>query len=61
MTTIALFGAGGSMGMRVVRALKDDPEYRLLCVEPSEAGQARVREAGLERSRRRRPPRMPMC
>ena len=47
MTTIALFGAGGSMGMRVVRALKDDPEYRLLSVEPSEGGQARLREAGL--------------
>jgi hypothetical protein len=46
MTTIALFGAGGSMGMRVVRALKDDAEYRLLCVEPSEGGQSRLREAG---------------
>lgn len=47
MLTVALFGAGGSMGTRVVRALKDDPEYRLLCVEPSEAGQARLRDAGL--------------
>ena len=46
MTTIALFGAGGSMGMRVVRALKNDSEYRLLSVEPSDAGQARLREAG---------------
>jgi len=47
MTTVALFGAGGSMGTRVVRALKNDPEFRLLCVEPSEAGQARLREAGV--------------
>jgi len=47
MITIALFGAGGSMGTRVVRALKGDPDYRLMCVEPSEAGQARLREAGL--------------
>lgn len=46
MTTIALFGAGGSMGIRVVRALKGDPEYCLRYVEPSEAGQARLREAG---------------
>jgi hypothetical protein len=46
MTTIALFGAGGSMGIRVVRALKDDAEYRLLCVEPNEVGQSRLREAG---------------
>jgi len=47
MTTVALFGAGGSMGTRVVRALKNDPDYRLLCVEPSEAGQARLHEAGV--------------
>jgi hypothetical protein len=47
MTTIALFGAGGNMGIRVVRALKDDPEYRLACVEPGEAGRARLREFGL--------------
>jgi D-apionate oxidoisomerase len=47
MTTVGLFGAGGSMGTRVVRALKDDPDFRLLCVEPSEAGQARLREAGV--------------
>jgi len=47
MITLALFGAGGSMGMRVVRALKDDPNYRLHCVEPGEAGKARLRDAGL--------------
>jgi hypothetical protein len=47
MITVGLFGAGGSMGTRVVRALKNDPDYRLLCVEPGEAGQARLREAGV--------------
>ena len=47
MTTIALFGAGGNMGIRVVRALKGDPEYTLACVEPGEAGKARLLEFGL--------------
>lgn len=47
MTTIALFGAGGNMGIRVVRALKDDPEYQLACVEPGDAGKARLREFGV--------------
>jgi hypothetical protein len=47
MTNVAVFGAGGSMGSRVVRALKDDPEYLLLCVEPSEAGQGRLQQSGL--------------
>lgn len=47
MTRVALLGAGGKMGIRVVRALSDDPEYRLACVEPSEAGRARLCEFGL--------------
>jgi hypothetical protein len=47
MTTIALFGAGGNMGIRVVRALKDDAECRLACVEPGETGKARLRDFGL--------------
>ncbi len=47
MATIALLGAGGSMGTRVVRALKGDRDYRLLCVEPSDAGRARLQEAGI--------------
>jgi hypothetical protein len=34
------------MGIRVVRALKDDPDYRLACVEPGETGKARLREFG---------------
>lgn len=47
MTKTALFGAGGNMGIRVVRALKDDPEYRLACVEPGDAGKARLGKFGL--------------
>ena len=46
MTTIALFGAGGNMGMRVARALAGDPTYRLCCVEPAEAGKTRLKECG---------------
>ena len=46
MTTIALFGAGGKMGMRLGRSLTGDPDYRVLSVEPSEAGRARLREIG---------------
>lgn len=44
---VAVFGAAGSMGVRVTNALKDDPEYTMLYVEAGEAGQARLREKGL--------------
>jgi hypothetical protein len=47
MATIALFGAGGNMGIRLTGTLGKDPNYRLLYVEPGEAGQARLRERGL--------------
>jgi D-apionate oxidoisomerase len=47
-TTIAVFGAGGNMGTRITNALKDDPDYRMLCVEKSEEGRARLRERGFE-------------
>lgn len=46
--TVALFGAAGKMGTRIVDKLRDDPEYRMLYVEAGEAGQARLRERGLE-------------
>jgi hypothetical protein len=45
--TIALFGAGGKMGCRVIDHLKDRPEYRLLCVEAALAGQENVARRGL--------------
>jgi hypothetical protein len=44
MTTIALFGAGGKMGMRLGRSLRGDEEYRVLYVEPSETGRKRLSE-----------------
>jgi hypothetical protein len=47
-TTIAVFGAGGNMGTRVTNALKEDPDYRMLYVEPSAPGRARLADRGLE-------------
>lgn len=44
MTAIALFGAGGKMGMRLGRNLQRS-RFDVRRVEVSEAGQARVREA----------------
>ncbi len=35
------------MGIRVVRALAKDSDYRLYCVEPGEAGKARLKDYGL--------------
>ena len=47
MTTIALFGAGGKMGVRLATNLKEAP-YDVLHVEISEAGRARLEaETGL--------------
>ncbi len=47
-TTIALYGAAGKMGTRIADKLRDDPEVRMLYVEAGEAGQARLRERGLD-------------
>ncbi|WP_426034365.1 phosphogluconate dehydrogenase C-terminal domain-containing protein [Cypionkella sp. TWP1-2-1b2] len=44
MTKIALFGAGGKMGVRLSRNLAKT-DYAVAHVEVSEAGQARLREA----------------
>nr|MDA8248779.1 NAD(P)-binding domain-containing protein [Rhodospirillales bacterium] len=41
MTTIALFGAGGKMGYRLARNLKNSP-FEVRHVEVSEAGRARL-------------------
>jgi hypothetical protein len=48
MTTVALYGAGGKMGMRVGESLAGDVEYRVLSVEPSVAGRRRVAGLGTE-------------
>lgn len=47
-TTIALFGAGGKMGCRVIDHLKDNPDYTVLCVETGAAGLGRIQERGYE-------------
>ena len=48
MTKLAVFGAGGAMGIRLTKALKDNPAYQLFCVEPAERGINRLRELGVE-------------
>lgn len=53
MTTLAIIGAGGNMGMRVGKTLARFPDkYRLLLVETGQAGQTRLRERGVELSSR---------
>ncbi len=47
MMTIALMGAGGKMGQRLTRNLKDNPDYKTLYVEISQEGIARLTEQGL--------------
>ena len=47
MTKIAIFGAGGKMGLRAVDKLIVRSEYEVLCVEVGERGVARLRERGL--------------
>jgi pyrroline-5-carboxylate reductase len=47
MSTIALMGAGGKMGLRIARNLKDNTDYKTLYVEISDAGKASLAELGL--------------
>jgi len=47
MSTIALMGAGGKMGLRIVRNLKDNADHKTLYVEISDAGKASLKELGL--------------
>jgi hypothetical protein len=47
MTTIALMGAGGKMGLRIARNLKANADYKTLYVEISDAGKAELAELGL--------------
>ena len=46
MTTVAIFGAAGSMGTRVTNTLRNKPQYRLLFVESGDAGIARLEQRG---------------
>ena len=47
MTEVALLGAGGNMGRRITRTLRDNPQYKLRLVEPGERGRSLIEEAGL--------------
>ena len=47
MTTVALMGAGGKMGLRITRNIKDHSAYKMLYVEISEAGKAALAELGV--------------
>jgi D-apionate oxidoisomerase len=47
LQTIALFGAGGKMGLRIARALRECGDYRMCWVEPSAAGRERLARLGL--------------
>ncbi len=47
MITLTLFGAGGKMGCRISDNLMDNQAYRVLYVEPGEAGRARLAQRGL--------------
>ena len=47
-TTIALIGAGGKMGCRIIDHLKDHPAYMLRCVETGERGLGQLAQRGLE-------------
>jgi pyrroline-5-carboxylate reductase len=47
-TTIALFGAAGKIGTRIWNRMAANPAWRVLPVEAGDAGQARLRERGVE-------------
>jgi hypothetical protein len=45
MERVALFGAGGKMGLRIVEKLSAG-DYKVDCVEPGDAGRKRLSDAG---------------
>ena len=47
MSTIALMGAGGKVGLRITKNMKDNPDFKMLYVEISEAGLAGLSELGI--------------
>jgi len=44
---VAILGAGGNMGRRITGALRDDDNYKLRLIEPSERGQKLLVDMGL--------------
>jgi hypothetical protein len=47
MQKVALLGAGGKMGCRITKKLKDNPEYQLSYVEIGDEGKRRLSELGV--------------
>ena len=47
MSTIALMGAGGKVGIRITRNMKGQPDFKMLHVEISEAGLAGLADLGM--------------
>ena len=47
MTQVALLGAGGNMGRRITRSLRDSSRYELRLIEPGERGRALIEQTGL--------------
>jgi pyrroline-5-carboxylate reductase len=47
MTTIALMGAGGQMGIRITQKLEDNPDYKTLYVEVGDEGKKKLAGLGL--------------
>lgn len=48
MTQVTILGAGGNMGRRITRSLRQKPEYGLRLIEPNETGRRLILEQGLE-------------
>jgi hypothetical protein len=48
--SVTVMGAGGKMGCRIVNQIRDDPAYDVRCVEPSDEGQERLAERGIDSS-----------
>jgi hypothetical protein len=47
MTQVALLGAGGNMGRRITRSLRDSSQYKLRLIEPGERGRSLIEQEGL--------------
>ena len=48
MTEVTILGAGGNMGRRITRTLRESPQYKLRLVEPGERGRSLIEESGLQ-------------
>src|SRR5688500_14834799 len=46
MLNVAIWGAAGNMGTRACNRLRENAQYRILCVEPLAAGAEKLRARG---------------